>query len=46
MPTVLLVHGGFWEDMTAERFWRRPGIVSGLERRDFDVIAPDRFPGL
>jgi pimeloyl-ACP methyl ester carboxylesterase len=44
MPTtVLLVHGGLWEDMTAERFWRRPGIVSGLERRGFHVIAPDRL---
>ena len=43
MPTLLLVHGGLWEDMDAERFWRRPGIVAGLEERGFDVLVPDRL---
>jgi hypothetical protein len=27
---VVLVHGGLWEDMDAERFWVRPGVVAGL----------------
>ena len=31
--TVVLVHGGLWEDMDAERFWVRPGIVAALEAR-------------
>ncbi len=43
MTTLLLVHGGLWEaGMGAERFWHQPGIVAGLERRGFDVLAPDR----
>ena len=42
MTTLLLIHGGLWDDMDAERFWRLPGIVGGLERRGFIVIAPDR----
>lgn len=43
MTTLLLVHGGLWEEgMNADRFWRRPGIVAGLEERGFDVLAPDR----
>jgi pimeloyl-ACP methyl ester carboxylesterase len=43
MTTLLLVHGGLWEEgMGAERFWRQPGIVAGLEKRGFDVLAPDR----
>jgi hypothetical protein len=42
MTTVMLVHGGLWEDMDAERFWHRPGIVAGLERAGLAVVAPDR----
>jgi pimeloyl-ACP methyl ester carboxylesterase len=42
MTTVLLVHGGLWETLDAERFWRGPGIVAGLERRGVRVLAPDR----
>lgn len=38
----MLVHGGLWEDMDAERFWVRPGIVAALEERGIDVVAPDR----
>jgi hypothetical protein len=47
MTTLLLVHGGLWEaGMDADRFWSQPGIVAGLEKRSFDVLAPDRpeFP--
>jgi len=40
--TVVLVHGGLWEDMDAERFWVRPGIVAALEARGTPVLAPDR----
>ena len=40
-PAILLVHGGLWEDMNADRFWIRPGVVAGLER-NFRVLAPDR----
>jgi len=43
MPTLLLIHGGLWEDMDADRFWRRPGVVAGLEGRGCTVLAPDRL---
>jgi hypothetical protein len=43
MTTLLLVHGGLWEEgMDADRFWGQPGIVAGLEKRGFGVLAPDR----
>ncbi|MDT5036689.1 MAG: hypothetical protein QOE03_1874 [Micromonosporaceae bacterium] len=43
MATLVLVHGGLWEDnMDAERFWGRPGILDGLRRAGFTVSAPDR----
>jgi hypothetical protein len=40
--TLLLVPGGLWEDMNAERFWVRPGVVAGLTERGQHVLAPDR----
>jgi hypothetical protein len=40
---VLLVHGGLWEDIGADWFWRRTGVIDGLERRGFTVTAPDRL---
>ncbi|WP_157574902.1 hypothetical protein [Jiangella muralis] len=44
MPTLLLVHGGLWEPgMDADAFWRRPGVVTGLERRGIDVLTSDRL---
>lgn len=42
MATLLLVHGGLWEDIGADWFWRRPGIVAGLEGLGHTVVAPDR----
>ena len=33
MPTLLLIRGGLWEDIGADWFWRRPGILAGFERR-------------
>ncbi|WP_328328612.1 alpha/beta hydrolase [Kribbella sp. NBC_00382] len=42
MNTVFLVHGGLWDPMNAERFWRTPGIVAALETRGITVLAPDR----
>jgi pimeloyl-ACP methyl ester carboxylesterase len=41
---ILLIHGGLWEPMDAERFWVRPGIIEGLTERGYTVIAPDRLP--
>ncbi len=41
-PSVLLIHGGLGEDMDAERFWIRPGIVAGLRAAGLAVAAPDR----
>lgn len=43
MPTLLLIHGGLWEDISADWFWRRPGILAGFERLGFTVVAPDRL---
>ena len=43
MTTVVLIHGGLHEDVDAERFWVRPGIVAGLRDRGLDVVAPDRL---
>jgi pimeloyl-ACP methyl ester carboxylesterase len=40
--TLLLIHGGLWDDMTAERFWHEPGIVRRLEGSGFHVLVPDR----
>lgn len=40
---MVLVHGGLWEDMDAERFWVRPGVVAGLVAAGVDVAAPDRL---
>jgi pimeloyl-ACP methyl ester carboxylesterase len=46
MTTLFLVHGGLWDSMDAEHFWRTPGIVAGLESHGLTVLAPDRprFP--
>jgi pimeloyl-ACP methyl ester carboxylesterase len=42
--TVLLIHGGLWEDgMDADRFWAAPGISAGLERAGLTVLAPNRL---
>jgi pimeloyl-ACP methyl ester carboxylesterase len=43
MATLLLIHGGLWEDTDADWFWRRPGVAAGLERLGHVVIAPDRL---
>jgi len=39
---VLLIHGGLWDTMDADGFWRTPGIVAGLESAGLTVLAPDR----
>lgn len=41
--TVLLIHGGLWENIGAEWFWGRTGVIGGLEERGFTVLAPDRL---
>ena len=43
MPSVLLIHGGLWEDIGTDWFWRRTGVVDGLAARGFTVIAPGRL---
>jgi pimeloyl-ACP methyl ester carboxylesterase len=43
MATLLLIHGGLWEDTDADWFWRRPGVVAGLEGLGHIVVAPDRL---
>jgi pimeloyl-ACP methyl ester carboxylesterase len=42
MTTLLLIHGGLWDDMDAERFWRKPGIVAGLQHHGLEILSPDR----
>lgn len=44
MTGIFLIHGGIWEDMDAERFWVKPGVLGGLRDRGYDVLAPDRLP--
>jgi pimeloyl-ACP methyl ester carboxylesterase len=39
---LLLVHGGLWEDMTAQRFWGRTGVRAGFEDLGVECVAPDR----
>jgi len=41
-PPVVLIHGGLGEDMDADRFWFRPGVVAGLRTAGLRVEAPDR----
>ena len=40
--SVLLVHGGLWDAMDAEAFWRTTGIAGGLTSYGLEVLAPDR----
>lgn len=40
---VLLVHGGLWDDMNADRFWTQPGITAGLQQEGITVLAPNRI---
>ena len=40
--SLLLLHGGLWEDMTPDRFWNAPGVVDGLSAAGFDCVAPQR----
>ena len=42
VTTVLLVHGGLWQDeIDAEFFWDRTGVLAGL-REHTDVLAVER----
>jgi len=44
MTSLLLIHGGLWEEgMDADRFWGQPGITAGLQRCGFEVLAPSRL---
>jgi hypothetical protein len=40
VTTLLLIHGGLWENIDAERFWYQPGIVTGLRQHGFEVMRP------
>lgn len=43
MTAIVLIHGGLYESMTADRFWVQPGVTDSLRQRGFRVIAPDRL---
>lgn len=43
MSTLLLIHGGLWEDIDADRFWHRPGIITRLRQLGVEVLAPNRL---
>ncbi|MFF0310476.1 alpha/beta hydrolase [Streptosporangium sp. NPDC004379] len=41
--TLVLIHGGLWEDgMDAERFWAASGVMGALRGHGLAVHAPDR----
>lgn len=35
---LLLIHGGLWDKMDADRFWHKPGNVTGLQCQGFDAL--------
>jgi hypothetical protein len=39
---VVLVHGGFYEDVDARRFWETTGIGPALRTHGFAVVVPNR----
>lgn len=39
---VLLLHGGFFDPMTGERFWITPGVVDDLVAAGYRCLVPDR----
>jgi pimeloyl-ACP methyl ester carboxylesterase len=40
---LVLLHGGLWDEMNADRFWVAPGVLDGLTSHGLDVRAPDRL---
>lgn len=44
VPPIVLLPGGLYEDMDADRFWVRPGVVSALQAHGFAVFPIDRLP--
>lgn len=41
-PSAVLVPGGLYESMDADRFWRRTGVIAGLARHGLRVLIVDR----
>jgi pimeloyl-ACP methyl ester carboxylesterase len=41
--SIVLVHGGLWDDTDAERFWYWPGIADALSQAGLSVTVPDRL---
>lgn len=39
---VLLVHGGLFDPMDGERFWKTPGIAEDIRAKGYRVLIPDR----
>lgn len=44
MTRAILIHGGVWEDMDAERFWGRTEVADTLADMNVEVETPDRLP--
>jgi pimeloyl-ACP methyl ester carboxylesterase len=42
---LVLVHGGLYEGMTAQRFWIDTGVAMAFTQLGFKVLAPDRVKG-
>lgn len=40
---LVLIHGGLWDDMNADRFWVRTGVVGALRKLGMQAVAPDRL---
>lgn len=44
MAPLVLIHGGLWDDLTADRFWGRTGVLDTLGHHGVEVHTPDRLP--
>ena len=44
MASIVLLHGGLHEPVTAHDFWGRTGVTDALAALGVDALTPDRLP--